>query len=510
MESLSQPLAVIVLAAGLGKRMVSQEPKVLHKLAGLPLAEHVLRALTPLSPTRTVLVVGHKADQVRSTLGDTYGPDNTLKIDYALQAEQLGTGHAAHAAKDALRDYHGPILLLYGDAPLLRTATLSALIGRHRQARAKLTILTCIAADPTGYGRVVRDANQKVVEVVEEKNANLTQRAISEVNSGVYVFDSEWLWPHLERIPLNSVGEYYLTDLIGMAIREDRSFAGAVGGGRGGAGSSGQSIVLTFTQEGLDEAMGINSKDQLAQAEKLVQTRLRQEMLESGVTMLLPETVYLSMDAKVGVDSVIYPGTILEGKTTIGNGCVIGPNTHMVDSTVGDKCRIVSSMIEESVIENGVTVGPYSHMRPGTHLHDHVHIGNFVEVKNSNLYEGVHSGHVSYLGDSDIGEHTNIGAGTITANFDRTTKRKSRTTIGKNAFIGVDTMIVAPRQIGEGAATGASAVVNKDIPPYSLAVGVPARVIKKLEEPGAEVEETESEDRKQEEADSGAGESADN
>src|SRR5215203_1917149 len=271
MESQSQPLAVIVLAAGLGKRMVSQEPKVLHRLAGLPLAEHVLRALTPLHPTRTVLVVGHKADEVRSVLGESYGPDGRFSIDYAIQAEQLGTGHAAHAGKQALQDFDGPILLLYGDAPLLRTATLSALIGRHRQARAKLTILTCIAADPTGYGRVVRDSNQRIMEVVEEKAANLTQRAISEINSGVYVFDSEWLWPHLERIQLNPVGEYYLTDLIGMAIREDRGpNGGTIGRGSGGA-NPGQSTVLTFTQEGLDEAMGINSKEQLAQAEKLVQ-----------------------------------------------------------------------------------------------------------------------------------------------------------------------------------------------------------------------------------------------
>ncbi|MEO5952794.1 MAG: hypothetical protein ABIQ44_10040, partial [Chloroflexia bacterium] len=278
--------------------------------------------------------------------------------------------------------------------------------------------------------------------------------------------------------------------------------------GRGGGGAS-QSMVLTFTQGGLDEAMGINSKDQLAQAEKLVQTRLRQEMLESGVTMLLPETVYLSMDARVGTDSIVYPGTILEGKTNIGNGCVIGPNTHIIDSTVGDNCRIVSSMIEESVIDNGVTVGPYSHMRPGTHLHEHVHIGNFVEVKNSNLSEGVHSGHVSYLGDADIGENTNIGAGTITANFDRVTKQKNRTTIGKNAFISVDTMIVAPRQIGDGAATGAGAVVTKDIPPYSLAVGVPARVIKKLVEEEAGGEGTGSGDQGSREAEAGAIESAD-
>lgn len=478
MESQSQPLAVIVLAAGLGKRMVSQEPKVLHRLAGLPLAEHVLRALAPLNPTRTVMVIGHGADKVRSALGDHYGPDGSLSIDYVEQDVQLGTGHAAHMAESALKDFRGPILLLYGDAPLLRTATLSALVARHRQARPKLTILTCIAADPTGYGRVVRDSNQRVLEVVEEKSATLVQRAISEINSGVYVFDSEWLWPHLARIEMNPVGEYYLTDLIGMAIREDRSPGS---GGTIGRGGSGSGSVITFTQEGLEEAMGINSRDQLAQAESIVQNKLRQNLMEAGVTMLMPDSVYLGMDVMVGHDTVLYPGVILEGKTEVGRGCVLGPNTHIIDSSVGDECRVVSSMIEGSTIEGKVTVGPYSHLRAGTHLGDHVHIGNFVEIKASTLESGVHSGHFSYLGDASIGEETNIGAGTVTANYDRVTKRKNKTRIGKRAFISVDTMIVAPREIGDGAATGAGSVVTKDVPPYTLVVGVPARVIRKLD-----------------------------
>ncbi len=480
MESQSQPLAVIILAAGLGKRMVSQEPKVLHRLAGLPLAEHVLRALAPLNPTHTVMVVGHKADQVRAVIGDRYGPDDSLAIEYAHQEEQLGTGHAANMAAPLLKNFRGAILLLYGDAPLLRTATLSAMVARHRQGHAKLTMLTCIAVDPTGYGRVVRDANQRVIEVVEEKDATLVQRAISEVNSGVYVFDSEWLWQHLARIQMNPVGEYYLTDLIAMAIREGRSLGGMGGAGRGGQ-IGGQSNVITFTQDGLEEAMGINSRNQLAQAEHLVQGRLRQNLLERGVTMMMPDTVYLGMDVQVGPDTVLYPGVILEGKTEVGRGCTLGPNTHIIDSSVGDECRIVSSMVEESVIEQKVTVGPYSHLRPGTYLAEEVHLGNFVEVKASRLERGVHSGHMSYLGDASIGENTNIGAGTITANYDRATKRKNKTKIGKDVFISVDTMIVAPREIGDGAATGAGAVVTKDIPPHSLAVGVPARVIKKLD-----------------------------
>ena len=479
----SQPLAVVVLAAGLGKRMASRQPKVLHRLAGLPLAAHVLRAVAPLKPTRTVLVVGHGSDRVRAALGDTYGPSGSLPIEYAEQPQQLGTGHAVHMAKPTLDGYRGPVLVLYGDAPLLRTATLSALVGRHRQARPHITMLTCIASDPTGYGRVVRDNAQRVLEVVEEKNATLVQRAISEINSGVYVFDSEWLWPHLGKIELSPQGEYFLTDLVGMAIREERAAASSgrhmSGNGSGGSGSSGS--VITFTQEGLDEAMGINSRAQLAQAEQIVQDQLRQALLDSGVTMMLPDTVYLGMDVQVGPDTVLYPGVILEGSTRVGSNCVLGPNTHIVDSTVGDECRIVSSMIEQSTIERGVDVGPYSHVRPGTRLSEGVHLGNFVEVKGSTLGPGVHSGHFSYLGDATIGEGTNIGAGTVTANFDSATRRKNKTVIGKNAFIGVDTMIVAPREIGDGAATGAGSVVTKDVPPRTLVVGVPAKPLREVE-----------------------------
>jgi bifunctional UDP-N-acetylglucosamine pyrophosphorylase/glucosamine-1-phosphate N-acetyltransferase len=229
--------------------------------------------------------------------------------------------------------------------------------------------------------------------------------------------------------------------------------------------------------------MGVNSHIQLAEAEQIVQGRLRRSFLENGGTMLLPDTVYLGMDTAIGSDTILYPGVILEGKTSVGSNCVLGPNTHIIDSTVGDQCRIVSSMLESATVEHGVTVGPYSHLRAGTHLAPGVHIGNYVEVKNSTLAPGVHSGHFSYLGDASIGQDTNIGAGTITANFDRATRSKNRTTIGRDAFIGVDTMIVAPRDIGDGAVTGAGSVVTKDVPPHSLVVGLPARVIKRFQEP---------------------------
>lgn len=465
-------LAAVVLAAGLGKRMASRQPKVLHSLAGLPLITHVLRALAPLNPARTVIIVGHGGDKVREAVGSRYGPDTSLPIEYADQSEQLGTGHAVSMAAPLLKDHDGPVLVLYGDSPLLRTATLQSLVSRHRQSRPRLTMLTCIAQDPTGYGRVVRDLNQNLLEVVEERSATLVQRAISEVNSGVYMFESGWLWSHLPKVELNAQGEYYLTDLIGMAIREER--------GRPGAGSNDQSRkgVVTYTLDRIDEAMGINSRVQLAEAERTVQARLRQEWQEAGVTMLLPDTVYLGVDVKIGTDTVLYPGVILEGATEIGSGCLLGPNTHVVNSTVGDDCRIISSTIEGSRVERGVTIGPYSHLRPGALLQEGVHLGNFAEVVRSTLEPGVAMGHFSYIGDSHVGEGTNIGAGTITANYS-VEGTKHRTRIGKKVFLGSDTMLRAPVEVGDGAVTGLGSVVTRDVPPNTVVAGVPAREIRR-------------------------------
>ncbi len=472
----SQPLSVVVLAAGLGKRMRSRQPKVLHQLAGLPLAAHVLRALAPFAPAQTLLVVGHGAEQVEATLGRSYGPDGMLPLTYAVQSEQLGTGHAMMMAQDVLGGYKGPVLVVYGDTPLLRTTTLSQLVTRHRQAHPNITILTAIAPDPTGYGRVMRDKDQNVIAVVEERNATLVQRAISEINSGVYVFESDWLWPHLHRIEKNSVGEYYLTDLIGMAIKEER--------GTGNTSSLSQAArgkkrLVTFTLDGIEEAMGINTRAQLAEAETIVQGRIRQRWLEEGVTMLMPETVYMGTDVEFEPDTVLYPGCILEGKTRIGSGCVLGPNTHIVDSTVGENCRIVSSTVEGSTLEAGVTIGPYSHLRPGSHIGEDVHIGNFGEVVRSTLGRRVAMGHFSYIGDAEIGEDTNIGAGTITANYDGV--KKNRTKVGKRVFLGSDTLLRAPIEVGDDAFTGLGSVVTKPVAPGTVVVGMPARVIRRIE-----------------------------
>jgi bifunctional UDP-N-acetylglucosamine pyrophosphorylase/glucosamine-1-phosphate N-acetyltransferase len=457
--------------------MVSEQPKVLHRLAGAPLAAHVLRAVALLSPARTVMVVGHAAGEVRATLGDTYGPDGSLPLEYVLQPEQLGTGHAVMMAEPLLRNHRGPILIMYGDSPLLRTETLTSLISRHRQAGTYLTMLTCIAADPTGYGRVMRDQNGSLMGVVEEKAATLVQRAISEVNSGVYVFDSDWLWSHLSQVRMNAQGEYYLTDLVGIAIEEERLRRPI----RPDLTRRAQYGVMTFTLEGLDEAMGINSRAQLADAERAVQTRLRQKWMNAGVTMLLPDTVYLGMDVEIGPDTVLYPGVILEGSTSVGPGCVIGPNTHVVNSVIGDHCRVVASMLEGSTLDSGVTIGPYGHIRAGSHLKEGVHLGNFGEVKASTLEPGVMMGHFSYVGDATVGEGSNIGAGTVTVNYDG--ERKHHTEIGRHAFIGSGTMLRAPVEVGENASTGAGSVVLHDVPPNAIVAGVPARVLRYKDAP---------------------------
>ena len=456
--------ATVVLAAGKGTRMRSTLAKVLHPLAGVPLLAHVLNAVEAIpsslafapyvklpSSSRPIVVLGNGATQVEAVFGE--------RCLYAIQEEQLGTGHAVLAARNAvekLEPLPQVVLVCYGDTPLVRSEILARVLVEHQERQATITFLTAHAALPSDFGRVVRDADGRVLEIVEVKRATEEQKRIDEVNSGVYCFDRSWLWPTLGALPRNASGEFYLTDLIGIAGAQGREIA-----------------TVTGT---LDEAIGINDRVQLAAAEKLLRHRILEQHMYAGVTIVDPDTTYIDADVSIGPDSVILPGTLITGKSRIGSACQIGPGTTIDQSIIGNHCIIRNSVLEEATLEDGVSVGPFSHCRPGAYLARNVHMGNYAEVKNSYVGAETYMHHFSYLGDATVGEHVNIGAGTITCNFDGV--GKNRTDIGNGAFIGSDTMLVAPVTVGEGARTGAGAVVNRDVPPGALVVGVPARVLR--------------------------------
>jgi len=456
-------VAAVILAAGQGTRMRSDLPKVLHPLVGRPMVLYAVEAARAVGDLPPVLVVGHRAEEVRRVVGDA--------VIYVEQREQKGTGHAVLQARDALRGRADLVLVTYADMPLLRAETLRDLVARQRDNRGPLSLLTLVAEDPRGFGRVVRGEGGAVAAVVEEAVATPEQLAIRELNAGVYCFDAEWLWSNLDRIPVSlPKGEYYLTDLVEMAAAQ---------------GLRVESVAV----EDPTEAMGINTRVHLAEAEAVLRGRINRRWMEAGVTMVDPETTYVEVEVRIGRDTVIWPNTILRGHTAIGERCQIGPNALIEDSTIGDDCRVVASVVEQAVMEEGSDVGPFSHLRPGARLGAGAHVGNFGEVKNATLGPGAKMGHFSYLGDATVGAGANIGAGTITCNFDG--ERKHRTEIGEEAFIGSDTMLVAPVRVGKGARTGAGSVVTHDIPDGALAYGVPARIRKRKQ--GSEKAEEERE-----------------
>jgi bifunctional UDP-N-acetylglucosamine pyrophosphorylase / glucosamine-1-phosphate N-acetyltransferase len=459
--------ATVVLAAGKGTRMRSALPKVLHPLAGVPLLAHVLKAVdaipstssfaalaTTITTHRPVVVLGRDMQQIEARFGE--------RCHYALQEEHLGTGHALLAARDvvdALDPLPQTVLVCYGDTPLISGEALARVLVEHLTQQATVTFLTSVTDQPSDFGRVVRDDEGLVREIVEMKRATEEQKRIREINSGVYCFERAWLWSTLQALPRNAAGEYYLTDLVGIARSEERLIATVSGS--------------------LEETIGINNRVQLAAAEQLLRRRVLERHMYAGVTIIDPATTYIDEHVIIGTDTVILPGTMITGKTRIGSECHIGPGTTIDQSVVGDRCVVRNSALEESTLEDDVSVGPFSHCRPGAHLARGVRLGNFAEVKNSYVGAETDMHHFSYLGDAIVGEHVNIGAGTITCNYDGV--RKNRTTIGDGAFIGSDTMLIAPVTVGEEAHTGAGAVVNKDIPPGALAVGVPARIIREVQ-----------------------------
>ncbi len=440
-------LAHIILAAGKGTRMKSRLPKVLHPILDQPMILYAVDTSARVTGRKPILVIGHAADQVRATVGD--------RADYVLQQEQLGTGHAVMVAMPAVRDWADAVLVTYGDMPLLRVDTLRHLVQTHADTQSTLTMLSVILDDPHGYGRVLRDDAGNVIGVVEEVDATPEQRKIRELNAGIYCFDAAWLDEHLPRIQPSPVkGEYYLPELIGMAVAEGRR-------------------VTAIPVDDPQEVVGINTRVHLAEATKIMQRRINEQWMLAGVTMTDPETVYIGPRVQLAQDVVIHPQTTIYGETTVGEGTEIGPQSYIVGSTIGRNCRIIHSVVEYAILEDNVDVGPFGHLRKGAHLAQGVHMGNFGEVKNSYLGPGTKMGHFSYIGDAEIGANVNIGAGTITCNYDGV--RKNKTIIEDDVFIGSDTMLVAPVKVGRGAKTGAGSVVTRDIPPYTLAYGVPAK-----------------------------------
>ena len=446
----------VVLAAGKGKRMISNLPKVLHRICGRPMIAYVLDTLAEVGIVSPIVVIGHEGDQVRQAVGDG--------VRYVVQTEQLGTGHAAMQALPLLEGHAGTVLLLYGDAPFLRAETIETLLSHHRAQGAAATVLTDLREEPAGYGRVIRDGSGNVRRIVEDADASAAEREIREINAGTYAFDAPVLREALHAIrPANTQGEYYLTDVIELLLQRDRTVAAVV---------VGDSL----------EASGINSRRELAAAEAAMRAMLLGELMDSGVTVIDPPTTFVHAGVRVGRDTVLYPGTSLEGATVIGESSVIGPNARIVDAQIGDRVTIEASTVVGSSVADDSRVGPYSRLRPGVRVGRFVDIGNYAEMKNATIGDRTKVHHMSYIGDATIGSDVNIGAGTITCNYDG--RAKHLTVIEDGAFIGSDTMLVAPIRVGRAAVTGAGAVVTKDVPARGVAVGVPARVIRHL--PSAE------------------------
>jgi len=440
----------IILAAGQGTRMHSTLPKVLHPILGKPMIWYALRAAYQAAKEPPVIVVGHQADHVRHAVDQ--------KARFVTQAERLGTGHAVQQAESLLRGKSDLILVTYADMPLISPQTLENLIDAHRDHAGPISVLTLIAGDPRGFGRILRGAEGDVLAIVEEAQATPEQKTIRELNTGVMCFNADWLWDALPRVDLSPKGEYYLTDLVAIAVSDGKK-------------------VQAIQVDNATEMIGVNTRAHLAEAAAQMQQRINHAWMLAGVTLEDPSTVYIEPTVTVGTDTVIKPNTHLHGETKIGEACILGPNTIIHDSHLGDHCEVFSSVVEHAKLENDVDVGPFAHLRKGAHLAQGVHMGNFGEVKNSYLGPGTKMGHFSYLGDATLGSNVNIGAGAITCNYDGVHKQK--TEIGDNVFVGSDTMLVAPLKLGQGARTGAGSVVTKDVPEDTIVVGMPARAVRK-------------------------------
>ncbi len=436
--------AAIVLAAGKGTRMKSNRCKVLHEVAGRPMIAYVLDAARTAVIDKICMIVGHRADSVRESL-------HGQGLTFELQEPQLGTGHAVDSARNAFTGFNGRILVLCGDIPLVKSATVKSMIDFHESAQARMTVMTAMVENPYGYGRIKRSELGLVTSIVEQKDADEYERLINEINAGVYIVESELLFDLLNRLkPNNAQGEYYLTDIIEEANKDGIA-------------------VHAYRIEDFSEASGINSRADLAFVSKRIYQSVAEKHMREGVTIVDPDTTYIDWDVSVGLDTVVWPGVVITGPTVIGERCVIEPHVFISDCRVGDDSRILlGSRLDRCLVSESAAVGPMAHLRADAKIGKNCRVGNFVEIKKTVLGDGSKASHLTYLGDSDIGKNVNIGCGTITCNYDG--KKKHKTSIGDHCFVGSDVQFVAPVTIGEGCVIGAGSTITKNVPGGSLAV----------------------------------------
>ena len=433
----------VILAAGKGTRMKSDLPKVLHKVAGISMLEHVFRSVNAINPEKTVTVVGHKAELVEQVLAG--------QTDFVRQTEQLGTGHAVMMAEPVLENLTGQTLVIAGDTPLITGESLKNLIDFHINHKNVATILTAEADNPFGYGRIVRNQHGEVLKIVEQKDASDFEQQIKEINTGTYVFDNASLFKALKNINTNNAqGEYYITDVIGI-FRENGEKVGA------------------YTLKDFDESLGVNDRVALATAEGVMRRRINKQHMVNGVSFVNPDATYIDVDVEIAPEVQLEANVTLKGQTKIGAETILTNGTYIVDSEIGERAVITNSMIEESSVADGVTVGPYAHIRPGSSLAKDVHVGNFVEIKGSAIGENTKAGHLTYIGNSEVGANVNFGAGTITVNYDG--QNKYKTIIGDNVFVGSNSTIIAPVELGDNSLVGAGSTIDKDVPANAIAIG---------------------------------------
>ncbi|MGQ9010739.1 bifunctional UDP-N-acetylglucosamine diphosphorylase/glucosamine-1-phosphate N-acetyltransferase GlmU [Bacillus stercoris] len=432
----------VVLAAGQGTRMKSKLYKVLHPVCGKPMVEHVVDEALKLSLSKLVTIVGHGAEEVKKQLGD--------KSEYALQAEQLGTAHAVKQAQPFLADEKGVTIVICGDTPLLTAETMEEMLKEHTQREAKATILTAVAEDPTGYGRIIRSENGAVQKIVEHKDASEEERLVTEINTGTYCFDNEALFRAIDQVSNdNAQGEYYLPDVIEILKNEGET-------------------VAAYQTGNFQETLGVNDRVALSQAEQFMKERINKRHMQNGVTLIDPMNTYISPDAVIGSDTVIYPGTVIKGEVQIGEDTIIGPHTEIMNSSIGSRTVIKQSVVNHSKVGNDVNIGPFAHIRPDSVIGNEVKIGNFVEIKKTQFGDRSKASHLSYVGDAEVGTDVNLGCGSITVNYDG--KNKYLTKIEDGAFIGCNSNLVAPVTVGEGAYVAAGSTVTEDVPGKALAI----------------------------------------